>query len=107
MALTSHENILKYDSRNLKSLTYDNHSRYEWGRGYDVLMEPGEIKAICFDEGSTFCIQYTFISKLPTIAFVADQKWTIGALDGAKKVNIFEPVLFFALLVHHVVEYSV
>lgn len=95
MASNLEKSTVKKQLRNLKTLTYDNHSRYEWGRGYEVTMEPGEMKAICFDEGSTFCIEYTFLSNLPAFALVADQKWTIGALNGAEKVNILNMSLTF------------
>lgn len=77
----------------LSDATRNKHSRrnrYEWGRVYEDNIPFGNMKAICFDEGSTHCVKYSFVSNTPTLGFVADRSWTSEALGGIDEVRYLE-----------------
>ncbi|GMH40992.1 hypothetical protein BSKO_08902 [Bryopsis sp. KO-2023] len=63
------------------------HDRYEWGKEYHVHLEEGYQKGICFERGSTSCVQYSFFSSAPLLAFVANREFTAQSLKGNQEVG--------------------
>lgn len=73
--------------RSLQSFEYETLNQYEWNKPYNIKLQASGAKAICFEQGTTVCVKYSFESDPARIlAFVADRHWTGKVLEGENEV---------------------